>query len=493
MTHRPNVLLVTLDQWRGDCLSTAGHPMVRTPNLDAFAAQGVRFDAHYVQASPCGPSRASLLTGTYQHTNRVVFNGTPLAADFTNVALEARAGGYDPQLFGYTDITVDPRTVPDDDPSLLTYEGPLPGFTVALDLRDDREAWYRWLEERGHDISDRERFLRPSEGEEIPEGRGSSWPPTVFSADETETAFVVDKFIEALQELPEPWFVHVSIYRPHPPWTVPAPYNEWHDPAEVPEALPVGDLNHPFLEELQEWKFGGDAKGDRERRQVQATYYAMIAEVDHQMGRLFAAVQPVEDHTVVAVTSDHGELLGDHGLFSKLGFHDQAFHVPLLVRTPGVNPQAGLVVNQFTENVDIMPTLLDLAGLPTPSQCQGRSLRPFLEDGTAQGWRTSTHWEFDFRVFARQVGLPLEECHLMVERTHNQKVVSFGGYPSLFFDLTADPGEQHPLLAHPGLSQAEASLAAWRPDPVLSELVNRLATPRGMITLRGPEGDLPDL
>ena len=193
MTHRPNVLLVTLDQWRGDCLSTADHPMVQTPNLDAFAAQGVRFNAHYVQASPCGPSRASLLTGTYQHTNRVVFNGTPLAADFTNVALEARAGGYDPQLFGYTDITVDPRTVPDDDPSLLTYEGPLPGFTVALDLRDDREAWYRWLEERGHDISDRERFLRPSEGEEIPEGRGSSWPPTVFSADETETAGTISR------------------------------------------------------------------------------------------------------------------------------------------------------------------------------------------------------------------------------------------------------------------------------------------------------------
>jgi arylsulfatase A-like enzyme len=219
----------------------------------------------------------------------------------------------------------------------------------------------------------------------------------------------------------------------------------------------------------------------------------MIAEVDHQMGRLLAAVEPVEDHTVVAITSDHGELLGDHGLFSKLGFHDQAFHVPLLVRTPGVNPQAGLVVDQFTENVDIMPTLLDLAGLPVPDQCQGRSLRPFLEDGTAQGWRTSTHWEFDFRVFARQIGLPLDQCHLMVERSNSEKLVSFGGYPSLYFDLITDPGEQHPIFEHPGLSLMEASLAAWRPAFVPSELVNRLATPRGMITLRDPEGDLPDL
>ena len=103
---RPNILLVTLDQWRGDCLGAAGHPVVRTPHLDRLAAEGIRFTSHYAQAAPCGPSRASLLTGTYQHVHRSVQNGTPLDARFTNLALEARAAGYDPVLFGHTDTTV---------------------------------------------------------------------------------------------------------------------------------------------------------------------------------------------------------------------------------------------------------------------------------------------------------------------------------------------------------------------------------------------------
>ena len=94
----PNVLLITLDQFRGDCLSAAGHPLVRTPNLDALAAEGVRFARHYSQASPCAPGRAALYTGTYQMNNRVVANGTPLDSRFDNIALAARRAGYDPEI-----------------------------------------------------------------------------------------------------------------------------------------------------------------------------------------------------------------------------------------------------------------------------------------------------------------------------------------------------------------------------------------------------------
>src|SRR6478736_6013736 len=104
-----NVLLITLDQFRGDCLSVAGHPLVRTPNLDALAAAGVRLSRHYSQAAPCSPGRAALYTGMYQMNNRVVANGTPLDARFDNVALAARRAGYRPALFGYTDQSVDPR------------------------------------------------------------------------------------------------------------------------------------------------------------------------------------------------------------------------------------------------------------------------------------------------------------------------------------------------------------------------------------------------
>src|SRR5437764_10957489 len=106
-----NVLFITADQWRGDCLGAAGHPVVRPPNLDRLAAGGVSFRRHFAQAAPCGPSRASLYTGMYLMNHRSVLNGTPLDARHTNVALVARALGYEPALFGYTDTSVDPLSV----------------------------------------------------------------------------------------------------------------------------------------------------------------------------------------------------------------------------------------------------------------------------------------------------------------------------------------------------------------------------------------------
>src|SRR3954451_9706856 len=132
-TAPPNILLITLDQFRADCLSCAGHPVVRTPALDELAGQGLRLARHYSQASPCSPGRACLYTGTYQMNNRVVANGTPLDARFDNVALAARRVGYEPALCGYTDQAIDPRdaTGPDD-PRMQTYTGVLPGFDPVL-------------------------------------------------------------------------------------------------------------------------------------------------------------------------------------------------------------------------------------------------------------------------------------------------------------------------------------------------------------------------
>eukprot|EP01037_Dinobryon_pediforme_P043276 gene43276-54206_t len=118
-----NVILITADQWRADCLGAAGHPVVKTPNIDRLAAEGVRFARHYGQAAPCSPARACLYTGLYQMTNRVVRNGTPLDHRHLTLAQAARALGYDPTLFGYTDIAVDPRTTTPADPWLRTYEG----------------------------------------------------------------------------------------------------------------------------------------------------------------------------------------------------------------------------------------------------------------------------------------------------------------------------------------------------------------------------------
>jgi arylsulfatase A-like enzyme len=147
--HR-NVLLITADQWRGDCLSAVGHPVVRSPNLDALAGEGVLFEQHYANAVPCGPSRACLHTGMYLHNHRSGTNGTPLDRRFTNWALEARRAGYDPALFGYTHTAPDPRYLTADDPRLNTDEGILPGIKPVVDMATHCGPWRDWLKQFGY-------------------------------------------------------------------------------------------------------------------------------------------------------------------------------------------------------------------------------------------------------------------------------------------------------------------------------------------------------
>ena len=149
-----NVLFITADQWRGDCLTSAGHPMVMTPHLDALAADGVRFARHYANAAPCGPSRACLHTGLYLHNHRSVTNGTPLYARHTNWALEAAAHGHDPVLFGYTDTSADPRGLGPDDALLFTYEGPLPGIRVVRGMDGRPTVWRDWLKSQDYETPD---------------------------------------------------------------------------------------------------------------------------------------------------------------------------------------------------------------------------------------------------------------------------------------------------------------------------------------------------
>src|SRR3984957_19593199 len=188
-----NVLFITLDQWRGDCLSALGHPLVQTPTLDALASGGVLFANHWANAAPCGPSRACLYTGTYQHRNRAVLNGTPLDARFTNVALLAREMGYDPVLFGHTDTAVDPRTVPPGDPRLYTYEGVLPGFRPVLSdpWEQGSPGWGACLASRGFDVPNNPHALyEPIAGFPGTHDHGATWAPAKFPAELSQTRYV---------------------------------------------------------------------------------------------------------------------------------------------------------------------------------------------------------------------------------------------------------------------------------------------------------------
>ena len=455
---KPNVLLVTLDQFRGDWTGAAGHQVVRTPNLDHLASQGVRFARHYSQAAPCGPGRASLYTGTYQMNHRVVGNGTPLDHRFDNVALAARRAGYRPALFGYTDSAVDPRIVDDDrDPRLETYEGILPGFDPVLPLVGDQRPWRRWLDDLGHDVPHSTPALLESESQR--------------SADLSISAFLTDRAIEWIERRDDPWFAHLSYLRPHPPYTAAGRFAEMYDPADMEPPIPPAEQRHPFHDRLMRVPdLMAPTDADAGRR-LRAQYAGMISEVDHQLGRLWTFLRDAGqwDRTVVVITSDHGEQLGDHGYVQKAGFFEQSYHIPAIVRDPAATAGHGTTIEMFTENVDVFPTLCDVMGIDVPAQCDGLPLTPFLRGEEPPWWRSAAHWEYDWRTSFIGSGdhqwpwdRRLERQHLAVRRDATAAYVQFGDGSWRCFDLAADPtwrAELHDPAAV--LPHAQAMLQ-WR-------------------------------
>jgi arylsulfatase A-like enzyme len=468
---RPNVLLITLDQFRADCLGVAGHPLVSTPTLDRLAADGVRFTHHFSNCAPCAPGRASLLTGLWQMNHRVTGNGAPLSDDLPMLPRELRALDYRPTLFGYTDTALDPRALPDGDPQLANWELPMSGFELGVLLDEQLGPWLERLAEAGYDVPgpDRPEDIYLPTDVAIPPGRGATWRPSVYRAEHTESAFVTEqalRWLEGVVGEDRPWCAHLSYLRPHPPYLAPAPYHDLFDPADVPPPVRRTDRDdeaagHPFLGGAM--AVAGSPRDDLDQRQLQATYYGMIAEVDHALGRFLDGLDRLgqRDDTIVVLTSDHGEQLGDHWLVEKMGFFDQSYRIPLIIRWPGMAGRPGRTVDAFTENVDLLPTLVDLCGGTVPDFCDGASLRAFLDqdlEGAAapERWRDAVHTEYDFREPGSQViesvfGLRQDQCAVSVLRDRHGKYVQFGGHlPPLFFDLDDDPGELHDRAADPG-------------------------------------------
>lgn len=443
---------------------------MRTPTLDGLAADGVHFINHFANTAPCGPSRASLYTGMYVHNHRSILNGTPLDHRFTNVALLARQAGYDPSLFGYTDTSVDPRTVDPDDPRLHLYEGVLNGFTPVV---NDPELlgslkWAAWLDKQGVDVpSDVHTLYEPAPGFKGSDTHGASWAPTRFASEHTETAFMVSELIDWLDRRDdEPFFVHASFIRPHPPYRNPIGYHDLYSADDVAPFIGHSDrddeMGMHLLNALSIALEGvGCPTDELDRRQLRATYHAMQREVDDQLGRLFDHLRQTGcfDDTLIVVTSDHGEMGGDHWLIEKLGYWDESFHIPLIIRDPraAADPTRGRQVAQFTESVDVLPTILDWMDIETPDQCDGRSLTPFVHGHPAPtDWRDAVHWQWWFadpehHLAEDLLGVPSTHCSLSVVRSADWKYVQFATDPSLMapllFDLQSDPSQLVNLAA----------------------------------------------
>jgi len=449
-----NILFITADQWRAECLSALDHPVVKTPNLDRLAAEGLVFANHTAQSVPCGPARASLYTGLYLHNHRLVVNGAPLDARHSNVALEARKLGYDPVLFGYTDIAPDPRRLPPGDPALTTYEGVLPGMRPVLPITSEQHAWRNDLLKKGYDLPETDGdivacFL-PEEGVT---GPGPTFAPARYKAEDSNTAFLTDAAMRHISEAgARPWFLHISYLAPHPPFIVPAPYHDLYDPAKITpplraESAEAEAAQHPFLAEtIFQPKGDGLTEGRPLKEhltfdeatlcQAKATYFAMISEVDHQIGRLIDLLKAegLYDRTLIVFTSDHGDMFGDHGLMLKAMMHYQgALRVPLTIAGPGIEPGRS---DSLASSLDLAQTLLELTGLDEFDRMQGVSLKPILDD-PANSVRDHVYVEEDMPITERGP-VPHKARTLFTE---NGRITRFSTGESEVYCFDDDPDE----------------------------------------------------
>nr|WP_319247245.1 sulfatase-like hydrolase/transferase [uncultured Celeribacter sp.] len=468
-SDKPNVLFITADQWRGDCLGVAGNPVLRTPAVDALADEGTVFLRHYAAAAPCSPARAAMYTGLQQANNRVVDNGTPLAHRFDNIARAARRAGYLPSLFGYTDQTADPSQYHPNDPILQTYEGVLPGFEVAQSLTEDRAPWRRWLAQQGYGPDITADPYAPA-----PEGPLPARPAR-FAAEHSQTAFLAGRFMEWLDEQPKgnAWFAHLSLIHPHPPFAAAAPFHDMYDPQDVPACARAEDnAPHPLTQLLGERQLQGsflpglnglvrDLSGDQ-LRQIKALYYGMVSEVDAQLGRLFEDLKArgLWENTIIVLTSDHGEMMGDRGVLGKGGIYPQSYHIPLVLRVPGKS--GGHRVTRLTSAVDLFPTLCELLQVAPTNTLDGRSLAGYLDGGIAANARDAVLWEFFFGPYMSddllaETGHCRADCKTLVRLSDHALYAVSPYLPPSHYDLTVDPEMRHDMVRE--LSQDPARQA----------------------------------
>jgi len=461
-----NVLFIVLDQLRADCLGCPG-PLsgcAKTPHLNALKRDAVAFERHYAVMSPCGPSRASLLTGLYGMNHRSVRNGVPLAAGIPNVATEVRKVGYEPLLFGYTDTAPDPRRHDPNDPELRSYERVIPGFRELVELRlEEPLAWCGYLGTRGYSLPSRDRLFAPRSVAGQPSRPDN---PPFYSAEDSDTAFLTNKWLEAMAVRDRGWFAHLTYLRPHPPLVAPAPYNTMFletaiSPPVRPDIRERNAAIHPFVSTaLKDDLINGCIQGDGkiwldnlDHRDVQCLrriYLGLLSEADNHIGRIVEFLKRSGQYgeTLIVITSDHGELLGDHFLWGKRTFHESAFHVPLIIRDPDNSKMHGSRISAFSESVDIVPTILEWIGRPVPRGMDGTSLLPFLDGSSVANWRDYVYGELDFgdpEIPTRwqvDLGLSLREANLAIIREERYKLVYFnGGLAPLLFDMCSETGE----------------------------------------------------
>jgi uncharacterized sulfatase len=425
----PNVLFIIVDDLT-TTLGCYGNAHVRTPGMDALAARGVRFDRAYTQFALCNPSRCSFLTGCYPEKTGVMDLTTSLRKALPNevtLPQHFKNNGYATGRVGKVFHVPDPK-------SKLDVE-------LGSALHRDNEILTE--AKTANDPDDKPRTKAKGDGYNRTYA-ASSRPAAEF----TDYAIADDAIATLEQFKAKPFFLAVGFIRPHTPFVAPKAFFEAIDKTQLtlPPFYRDGgeDLAHLPKASLRPNNnvFRYAAPTPEEARDALQAYLASTSFVDSQIARVLAKLDVLHlaENTIVVLTGDHGYQLGEHGLWAKQTLFEGANHVPLIIVAPGVKPgtRSGLA-----EQVDIYPTLCDLAGLPKPKHLQGRSLKPMLDDPSAKGKQVAISTMI--APHTKQRGHSL--------RTDAFRYIAWEGGEELLYDLRTDADELHNLAKQP--AQAE--------------------------------------
>lgn len=430
MSNRPNIVVIMTDQWRGDCISALGHPVVETPYLDKMTTEGITFTNAYSTTPTCIAARAALFTGLKPHNHgrvgyqdRVPWNyPVTLAGEFTN-------HGYQTQAIGK--MHVFPERSQMGFQNVILHDGYLHwarNHNRDLTQVDDYLPWLRnhlgyKADMLDHGVDCNANVARP-------------WDKPEYTH---PTTWVVTESIDFLRKRDprKPFMLFMSFHRPHPPYDPPQAYWDQYIDCEMPE-VPIGDWEHIFDDHVDPWNpnaLVGQVSPNRLQR-ARAGYYGHMSHIDSQLQRFFEVLREYGqyDNTWFIFTADHGEMMGDHHLWRKAYPYEGSAHIPMIIKPP-TNSDTPKRVRVETPVClrDVMPTVLEAAGLPIPTSLDGHSMLPIAQ-GKQQKARPLLQGEHT--QFGNQSIMYVTDGH--------QKFVWFTetGHEQ-FFDLDVDPQELH--------------------------------------------------
>jgi choline-sulfatase len=418
VTGRPNVLLIMVDQLAAQWLPSYGHSVVQAPVLTELAGRGVVFDAAYCASPLCAPSRAALMCGRRASALGVFDNAAELPASVPTLAHWLRAAGYHTCLSGK-----------------MHFVGPdqLHGFERRL-TTDVYPATLDWTPDWTRPVADRLPWYHSVEAVLTP-GRTVASLQTDY---DDEVAFQAVRHVHELARSArdQPFLLVVSFTNPHDPWEVPPRYWDLYDPASIaPPAVPLipFDDADPHSRRLRQMSAIDDvALSDEQILLARHAYYAAISYVDEKVGAVLEALRStgLDEGTIVVFTADHGEFLGERGLWYKMSFLEPAARVPLFVSGPGL--PAGRRVEAPVSLLDLAPTLLELASVPRAEvPVDGESVAGLLAGGASRD-----HGPVVCEYHAEGVNAPAAMI-----RSARHKLIVCREDPDQLFDLEADPLE----------------------------------------------------